>query len=29
LLAKWASSIVDTRNAMAGIPTRDGQVRKA
>jgi UDP-N-acetyl-D-glucosamine dehydrogenase len=28
-LAKWASSIVDTRNAMAGIPTREGQVRKA
>jgi UDP-N-acetyl-D-glucosamine dehydrogenase len=28
-LAKWASIIVDTRNAMAGIPTRDGQVRKA
>jgi UDP-N-acetyl-D-glucosamine dehydrogenase len=29
VLAKWASSIVDTRNAMAGIPTREGQVRKA
>jgi UDP-N-acetyl-D-glucosamine dehydrogenase len=28
-LAKWASNIVDTRNAMAGIPTREGQVRKA
>jgi UDP-N-acetyl-D-glucosamine dehydrogenase len=28
-LAKWASAIVDTRNAMAGIPTREGQVRKA
>jgi UDP-N-acetyl-D-glucosamine dehydrogenase len=28
-LAKWASSIVDTRNAMADIPTREGQVRKA
>jgi UDP-N-acetyl-D-glucosamine dehydrogenase len=28
-LAKWASSIVDTRNAMGGIPTREGQVRKA
>jgi UDP-N-acetyl-D-glucosamine dehydrogenase len=28
-LAKWADCIVDTRNAMAGIPTRQGQVRKA
>jgi UDP-N-acetyl-D-glucosamine dehydrogenase len=28
-LAKWADCIVDTRNAMAGIPTRGGQVRKA
>lgn len=28
-LAKWASIIVDTRNAMAGIPTREGQVSKA
>jgi UDP-N-acetyl-D-glucosamine dehydrogenase len=28
-LAKWADCIVDTRNAMAGIPTREGQVRKA
>jgi UDP-N-acetyl-D-glucosamine dehydrogenase len=28
-LAKWAGCIVDTRNAMAGIPTREGQVRKA
>jgi UDP-N-acetyl-D-glucosamine dehydrogenase len=28
-LGKWAVCIVDTRNAMAGIPTREGQVRKA
>jgi UDP-N-acetyl-D-glucosamine dehydrogenase len=28
-LAKWAACIVDTRNAMAGISTREGQVRKA
>jgi UDP-N-acetyl-D-glucosamine dehydrogenase len=28
-LAQWADCIVDTRNAMAGIPTRGGQVRKA
>jgi UDP-N-acetyl-D-glucosamine dehydrogenase len=28
-LAKWASCIVDTRNAMNGIPTREGQVQKA
>ena len=28
-LAKWASCIVDTRNAMAGIETKAGQVRKA
>jgi UDP-N-acetyl-D-glucosamine dehydrogenase len=28
-LARWADCIVDTRNAMAGIPTREGQVRKA
>jgi UDP-N-acetyl-D-glucosamine dehydrogenase len=28
-LAKWASCIVDTRNAMAGLPTKTGQVRKA
>jgi UDP-N-acetyl-D-glucosamine dehydrogenase len=28
-LAQWADCIVDTRNAMAGIPTRAGQVRKA
>jgi UDP-N-acetyl-D-glucosamine dehydrogenase len=28
-LAKWAGCIVDTRNAMAGIPTREGQVHKA
>jgi UDP-N-acetyl-D-glucosamine dehydrogenase len=28
-LAKWASCIVDTRNAMAGIPTKEGQVCKA
>jgi UDP-N-acetyl-D-glucosamine dehydrogenase len=28
-LAQWADCIVDTRNAMAGIPTRPGQVRKA
>jgi UDP-N-acetyl-D-glucosamine dehydrogenase len=28
-LAEWADCIVDTRNAMAGIPTREGQVRKA
>src|SRR5580700_2080157 len=28
-LAQWADCIVDTRNAMAGIPTGEGQVRKA
>jgi UDP-N-acetyl-D-glucosamine dehydrogenase len=28
-LAEWAPCIVDTRNAMAGIPTRPGQVWKA
>jgi UDP-N-acetyl-D-glucosamine dehydrogenase len=28
-LAKWASCIVDTRNAMAGIATREGQWHKA
>jgi UDP-N-acetyl-D-glucosamine dehydrogenase len=28
-LAQWADCIVDTRNAMAGLPTREGQVRKA
>jgi len=28
-LALWADCIVDTRNAMAGIPTREGQLRKA
>jgi UDP-N-acetyl-D-glucosamine dehydrogenase len=28
-LAQWADCIVDTRNAMAGHPTREGQVRKA
>jgi UDP-N-acetyl-D-glucosamine dehydrogenase len=28
-LAKWASCIVDTRNAMAGIATKSGQVHKA
>jgi UDP-N-acetyl-D-glucosamine dehydrogenase len=28
-LADWASCIVDTRNAMAGIPTAAGQVTKA
>ena len=28
-LAQWADCIVDTRNAMAGIPTREGQVHKA
>ena len=28
-LAQWADCIVDTRNAMAGIQTRGGQVRKA
>lgn len=28
-LAEWAACIVDTRNAMAGIPTRPGQVWKA
>jgi UDP-N-acetyl-D-glucosamine dehydrogenase len=28
-LAHWADCIVDTRNAMAGMPTRQGQVRKA
>jgi UDP-N-acetyl-D-glucosamine dehydrogenase len=28
-LAQWAECIVDTRNAMAGLPTRQGQVRKA
>ena len=28
-LAQWASCIIDTRNAMAGIPTSPGQVHKA
>ncbi len=28
-LAEWAACIVDTRNAMAGIPTRPGQLWKA
>jgi UDP-N-acetyl-D-glucosamine dehydrogenase len=28
-LAKWAACIVDTRNAMAGLATRSGQVHKA
>ena len=28
-LASWAPLIVDTRNAMAGIPTREGQVWKS
>jgi len=28
-LAQWADCIVDTRNAMAALPTREGQVRKA
>jgi UDP-N-acetyl-D-glucosamine dehydrogenase len=28
-LAEWAACIVDTRNAMAGLPTRPGQVWKA
>jgi UDP-N-acetyl-D-glucosamine dehydrogenase len=28
-LAKWAPCIVDTRNAMASVPTRPGQVWKA
>jgi UDP-N-acetyl-D-glucosamine dehydrogenase len=28
-LAQWADCIVDTRNAMAGIPTKSGQVCKA
>jgi UDP-N-acetyl-D-glucosamine dehydrogenase len=28
-LAKWAPCIVDTRNAMAAIPTKPGQVHKA
>ena len=28
-LADWARCIVDTRNAMAGIKTKDGQVWKA
>ena len=28
-LAQWAACIVDTRNAMAGLKTRDGQVYKA
>ena len=28
-LAKWASCIVDTRNAMVSIKTRTGQVFKA
>jgi UDP-N-acetyl-D-glucosamine dehydrogenase len=28
-LAQWADGIVDTRNAMAGLPTREGQVLKA
>jgi len=28
-LAEWAPCIVDTRNAMSGIPARPGQVWKA
>jgi UDP-N-acetyl-D-glucosamine dehydrogenase len=28
-LADWAACIVDTRNAMAGFPTRKGQIYKA
>jgi UDP-N-acetyl-D-glucosamine dehydrogenase len=28
-LAQWADCIVDTRNAMAGLATRPGQVRKS
>ena len=28
-LAKWADCIIDTRNAMANVPTRPGQVTKA
>jgi UDP-N-acetyl-D-glucosamine dehydrogenase len=28
-LAQWSKLIVDTRNAMAGVKTRNGQVRKA
>jgi UDP-N-acetyl-D-glucosamine dehydrogenase len=28
-LAKWAACIVDTRNAMEGIPARKGQIHKA
>ncbi|HEY3862867.1 MAG TPA: nucleotide sugar dehydrogenase [Verrucomicrobiae bacterium] len=28
-LAKWSDCIVDTRNALSGIPTKEGQVRKA
>ena len=28
-LAQWASCIIDTRNAMAGLATKPGQVRKA
>jgi UDP-N-acetyl-D-glucosamine dehydrogenase len=28
-LAKWAACIVDTRNAMEGMPTRKGQIHKA
>jgi UDP-N-acetyl-D-glucosamine dehydrogenase len=28
-LAQWAGCIVDTRNAMSGISTKEGQVRKA
>jgi UDP-N-acetyl-D-glucosamine dehydrogenase len=28
-LADWAPCIVDTRNAMAGVPSRPGQVWKA
>jgi len=28
-LAEWAGCIVDTRNAMVGVPTRPGQVSKA
>jgi UDP-N-acetyl-D-glucosamine dehydrogenase len=28
-LAEWSPCIVDTRNAMAGLPTEPGQVWKA
>jgi len=28
-LASWAPCIVDTRNAMQGVPTNPGQVTKA